>query len=340
MIYFLVDPTPGDTRVKIGYSSTPEGVVQRFHQHRSSNTRLEFYCAIDGDRTHEKRLHQHFANAKIDTAGGSVETFQLTDDLRDYLEWLGEQAWSACSLDEVTDPFAHFEVPVMWAHQDYRSVTNRSVDDGALFDFETVCRPWIGDVRAPLAAEARGSKAVRDSNEWYTPQAYVEAARDVMGSIDLDPASNYYANRWIRAERLYTKNHDGLAPSNAWAGNVWLNPPYGGLQVPFLERLVNEYEQGNITQAVACINGYRYDAKWFRPIWNYDLCFAARRVRFIGGASEHGPKDELDNSPANGTVFVYLGPDSCRFAERFSQFGFVVRDVVPWRGEYEPLLTA
>lgn len=42
------------------------------------------------------------------------------------------------------------------------------------------------------------------NNEWYTPAEYIEAARKVMGRIDLDPASSDIANQTIRAVTYYT----------------------------------------------------------------------------------------------------------------------------------------
>jgi len=50
-----------------------------------------------------------------------------------------------------------------------------------------------------------------NSNEWYTPSKYVDAARRVMGGIDCDPASNEIAQAWIHAEEYYTIETDGMA---------------------------------------------------------------------------------------------------------------------------------
>lgn len=50
-----------------------------------------------------------------------------------------------------------------------------------------------------------------DSEEWYSPAAYVKAARNVMGGIDLDPASCALANQVVQAARYFSKDDNGLA---------------------------------------------------------------------------------------------------------------------------------
>lgn len=58
------------------------------------------------------------------------------------------------------------------------------------------------------------------NSEWYTPSKYIEAARAVMGSIDLDPATTEQANKTICAKKYYTRETNGLLQE--WHGNVWL----------------------------------------------------------------------------------------------------------------------
>ena len=62
-------------------------------------------------------------------------------------------------------------------------------------------------------------------DEWYTPPPIIEAARNLMGSIDLDPASCEAANTVVQAKQYFGINDDAL--QQHWGGNLWLNPPYG-----------------------------------------------------------------------------------------------------------------
>src|SRR5690606_20984868 len=57
-------------------------------------------------------------------------------------------------------------------------------------------------------------------NEWYTPARYVDMAREVMGTIDTDPASNPTAQRTVRATTYYTAETNGL--DKEWYGKVWM----------------------------------------------------------------------------------------------------------------------
>ena len=62
------------------------------------------------------------------------------------------------------------------------------------------------------------------NQEHYTPKRFTDSARLVMGSIDLDPASNEIANSWIGAALIFTIEKQGL--NEDWSGNVWMNPLY------------------------------------------------------------------------------------------------------------------
>jgi hypothetical protein len=68
-----------------------------------------------------------------------------------------------------------------------------------------------------------------DSDSWYTPPAIVEAARALMGGIDLDPASSAKANEVVKADVYFDEAHNGFARD--WiaptGGRVFLNPPGG-----------------------------------------------------------------------------------------------------------------
>lgn len=153
------------------------------------------------------------------------------------------------------------------------------------------------------------------TDEWYTPKRYVEAARAVLGSIDLDPASCELANEVVRARMFYAKQDDGL--SKPWHGKVWLNPPYGDIGPKFVAKLLAEHKAGHVNEAVLLVNSQSTDAKWFQQLFDFPICFSNHRLRFqtVEGSG---------NSPMNGSAFVYLGKKVGLFREHFSPFGAVV----------------
>lgn len=167
-----------------------------------------------------------------------------------------------------------------------------------------------------LAVQDPGGTKAHGIVEWYTPARYVEAAREVMGGIDLDPASSELANQTVRATLYFDSHLDGLM--EPWLGRVWLNPPYGKGSGLFTTKLVTEYAAGNVTAGILLLNAYGFDSDWFQPLWDWPICFTDHRITFWSPQRETG-------GPANANIFVYLGPDDRRFAEVFRQFGRVVR---------------
>ncbi len=154
------------------------------------------------------------------------------------------------------------------------------------------------------------------SPEWYTPALVASLARQVLETIDLDPASCAAANRNIQAVNYYDEDTNGLA--QPWYGRVWLNPPYGRQIERWTGRLINFYDVGLVTEAIALVPA-RTDTEWFEPLFNYALCFWRGRLKFSGAES---------SAPFPSAV-VYLGPRPERFRVTFAPYGRIVRAMVP-----------
>ena len=151
-------------------------------------------------------------------------------------------------------------------------------------------------------------------NEWYTPAEYIESAREVMGSIDLDPASNDYANQTVKAGEYYTEDDDGLA--HEWFGNIWMNPPYSAKLIkPFIDKLI----ASNFEQAVVLVNNAT-DTAWFRQ-----LTERASAIVFTTGRIRFQKFDGAVGAPLQGQAFIYCGSNTDKFMDVFSKYGWGAR---------------
>lgn len=171
-------------------------------------------------------------------------------------------------------------------------------------------------------------KHLAKSVEHYTPSYIIEAARETMGSIDLDPASCAVANETVKAFTYYSRATDGL--QMPWSGNIWINPPGGvfparhpiwetkSISATWWRKLTLEFLRGN-TQAIFL--GFNIeilrtggDSKrgWRSPMQSDAICIPEKRIKF-GGAS----------SPPHASAIMYLGPNVDRFRQCFDSIGVV-----------------
>jgi hypothetical protein len=167
--------------------------------------------------------------------------------------------------------------------------------------------------------------AYSGENEWFTPPPFIEAAREVLGAIDLDPASHILALGWIRAEVFYTLADNGL--DRPWAGRVWLNPPYAaGMVVKFLDKLLEELARGNVTQAILLTHGCTDTGRFHTAACtSQSLCFARGRIAFVA------PSGDKVQSQEHGHVFYYFGPHAESFERVFGAIGLIVSVSAPPR---------
>jgi len=158
------------------------------------------------------------------------------------------------------------------------------------------------------------------NNEWYTPSEYIESARVVMGSIDVDPASSDLANTVVKATAFYTIDNSGL--DKEWKGNIWLNPPYSNdLISVFIDKLISEYENNNIKEAIVLVNNAT-ETKWFQNLMNIaiSVCFTSGRVKYWCANGTFG-------APLQGQTILYVGDNPIGFAHEFIKHGFILHDI-------------
>lgn len=125
------------------------------------------------------------------------------------------------------------------------------------------------------------TSAKTNRTDWVTPREIL----DPLGPFDLDPCCSAVMP-WRPAGRMISLPEDGLAAE--WSGRVWLNPPYGNAQNPWLEKLAHHGDGIALVPASTESKG-----RFFKYVWGVaaGVFFTKGRVRFYlpdGTRPEYG----------------------------------------------------
>lgn len=137
-----------------------------------------------------------------------------------------------------------------------------------------------------------------ESSEWFTPEVYIQAAREFMDGIEVDPATCPEANAIIDADITFTKAESGLTRDwSAWPmgirspSSLWLNPP--SPVRPWWEKLVAEYKADHVARF--CYLAFNIAQLQLMQRWTPDLhgmsrdvclCIPDHRIEFLTFAKD------------------------------------------------------
>lgn len=159
----------------------------------------------------------------------------------------------------------------------------------------------------------RDLDASDESDGWYTPSWLIDRARQMLGAIDLDPATCEAAQSVVQAARYYTATENGLI--QPWHGRMWINPPYSA-PTPWVRRLINGYRTGDITSALMLTNSYT-ETNWWQELATVGT------ILFFRGRLQFWHPGKTSDRNRTGQTLAYLGPDVDRFRAVFADLGVI-----------------
>ena len=162
----------------------------------------------------------------------------------------------------------------------------------------------------------------RNSNEWYTPEKYIELVRKsfITQTIEFDPFSSAKANTIVKATRFLTEADDAFTTDWQYRRNVFINPPYSaGLCLKSVNMFIDKYDDGKFFEGIVLVNNAT-EVKWFQRMLREGtaLCLVDHRIAYWN--------DDFKRISGNprGQAFFYFGPDGSMFKEQMSTIGKVM----------------
>ena len=170
-----------------------------------------------------------------------------------------------------------------------------------------------------------GRKINTFSQDWGTPEKYVEAIKEFFGGkIVLDPCSNDFSIVGAEVEYKLPKQ-DGLKSSWNYS-NIYVNPPYGldkehGTSIKdWLRRCLIENKKYN-SEVLALVPVATNTGHWKRYVFGHanSNCFLYdTRLKFLINGMNGGKGAPMS------CAMIYWGANSDRFYSVFHNFGAVV----------------
>ena len=169
------------------------------------------------------------------------------------------------------------------------------------------------------------------SNDWLTPKWIIDSARELMGGIDLDPATDgsnpTEAMYWMDEFGLEAR-WDITQPWGPEPSRVWLNPPGGrgqkrygttSISAQWWHKLMDEYFDGRVSEFMCMgfnlniLQTTQVDDSWAPTDFHY--CIFKKRIAYdklVGGERVTG------TAPPHPSCLIYSG----RIAETYSFYNF------------------
>jgi phage N-6-adenine-methyltransferase len=122
--------------------------------------------------------------------------------------------------------------------------------------------------------------AVPERDDHVTPEWLIELLENELGKFDLDPCGHpKHVHERIGQTYLLDRGENGL--ELPWAGNVYVNPPYGRKIGAWLEKSYHESLEGRVN-LIALLLPARTDTQWWTVCQEaQEWIFLTGRVRFI-----------------------------------------------------------
>ena len=160
---------------------------------------------------------------------------------------------------------------------------------------------WLGGENQDAGSRQREVR-------WLTPP-HIPAA---LGRFDLDPCG---APGHELAARTYLLENGDDGLRDPWEGRVWLNPPYGKAQEPFMRRMV---QHGHGTALIFARTETR---QWHELVWPEAsaILFLEGRLNFLDAAGERAKA----NAGAPSALVAY-GEEDAQMLDRSSLRGHIV----------------